>query len=489
MRFNPADLVYLMPMITLVITGLVLILAEAFLKDRKNHTALMGLATAGAVGAGLVAIMVYRHLGDGETRSLMSGMLLADKTTMLLVAMFSFTTAAAAMIAPANQREHDWEMGEFYGILLLSASGMVILAQAGNLVTVFLGVETMSIGVYVLTASRKRSRRAQEAAMKYFLMGAFATAFLIYGMALVYGATGTTDLLLIKARAADSIEGGLLIAGMFLLIVAFAFKVAAIPFHMWAPDAYEGAPSPVTGFMAAAVKSAAIVAMLRIFGDVLGGDVMPFGKMGWASPLVVMAALTITIGNLAALKQDNIKRMLAYSSISHAGVILTGVAAVGLGATSARPAVVFYLLAYSVTTMGAFAIVSWIGSRGRERVLIEDWAGMGVQKPGFAAAMTVFLLSLGGLPPTAGFFAKFYIFKSAMDVPDQQLLWLVVIGVVNSAISIFYYLRVVQAMYFKPAADELKPVKSGALTFVVILAVFLVLEMGLMPGTWLGWIH
>ena len=322
--------------------------------------------------------------------------------------------------------------------------------------------------------------------MKYFLMGAFATGFLLYGMALVYGAAGTTDLAQLQSRLASTPNGGLVVAGIFLMVVAFCFKVAAVPFHMWAPDAYEGAPSPVTALMAAGVKAAAVAAMLRVFGWGLGGDVLPLGSLGWASPLVVIAAITITVGNLAAVRQDNVKRMLAYSSISHGGVLLVGLCAMGLGSSTGQSALVYYLIAYSLTTMGAFAVVSYLGSLDRERLLIDDWAGLAGKHPAAALAMTGCLLSLGGMPPTGGFFAKFYVFKSAMDAQDQQLLWLTVIGIVNSVISIFYYLRLVTAMYFKDAPGELTPTRSPGLLLVMALCPIILLEMGLFPGFWLG---
>jgi NADH-quinone oxidoreductase subunit N len=343
----------------------------------------------------------------------------------------------------------------------------------------------MSLGVYVMCAMRRRSRRGNEAAMKYFLIGAFATGFLMYGIALIYGAAGTTKISVLSHALATTKNPGLVVAGGLLLVVAFGFKVAAVPFHMWAPDAYEGAPTPVTGFMAAAVKAAAIAAMIRVFGTALGGDVVPVGSLGWASPMAVVAALTITIGNITAVRQDNIKRMLAYSSISHAGVLLVGICALGLGSKTATTSLVYYLIAYCFTTMGAFAIVSYVGSRNRERLLVDDWAGLGAQHPAVALAMTVLLLSFGGIPPTGGFFAKFYIFKAAMEVNEGQLLWLVVLGVINSAISIYYYLRIVTAMYFRDANQPFVPTRSSGLLFVIALCPVLVLELGIMPGWWL----
>ncbi len=484
MTFNPADLAYLVPFLILVTVGMMLVLAEAFFKGR-DRTALVGLTVAGAVASAVASVVLYRQVSPNTSQALLGGMLLADRMAYVLSALFAVTTALAALMSPGHQREHEWQIGEYYGVMMLSASGMVMLAHAGNLVTVFLGIETMSIGVYVMTAMRRRSRRGNEAAMKYFLVGAFATGFLLYGMALIYGAAGSLGLTEIRAALGTTENPGLVVAGGFMLVVAFGFKIAAVPFHMWAPDAYEGAPTPVTAFMAAGVKAAAIAAMIRTFGIALGGDVVPYGALGWASPFVVIAALTITIGNLGAIRQDNVKRMLAYSSISHAGVLLVGLCALGLGSPTANQGLVYYLLAYTFTTMGAFAVVAYVGSRNRERVLIDDWAGLGGKHGAAALAMTICLLSLGGIPPTSGFFGKFYVFKAAMEVYDGQLLWLVVIGIVNSAISIYYYLRIVTAMYFREANQPFTPTRSPALVFVIAVCAIAVLEMGLMPGWWL----
>jgi len=479
-----SDLGYLAPYLILITVGMMLVLAEAFFKGR-DRTALVGLTVAGSLAAAIGSVVLYRQVPANVSLDLLGGMLRADRMAYVLSALFGVTTALAALMSPGHQREHDWQIGEYYGVMLLSASGMVMLAHAGNLVTVFLGIETMSIGVYVMTAMRRRSRRGNEAAMKYFLIGAFATGFLLYGMALIYGAAGSLGLAQIRAALQSTQNPGLIVAGGFMLVVAFGFKVAAVPFHMWAPDAYEGAPTPVTAFMAAGVKAAAVAAMIRTFGIALGGEVIPYGVLGWASPLVVIAALTITIGNLGAIRQDNVKRMLAYSSISHAGVLLVGLCALGLGSPTANQGLVYYLLAYTFTTMGAFAVVAYVGSRGRERLLIDDWAGLAGKHGGAALAMTICLLSLGGIPPTSGFFAKFYVFKAAMEVYDGQLLWLVIIGIINSAISIYYYLRIVTAMYFRDATQPFTPTRSAGLVFVIAVCPIVILEMGLMPGWWL----
>ncbi|HWO20215.1 MAG TPA: NADH-quinone oxidoreductase subunit N [Kofleriaceae bacterium] len=484
MNVSVSDLGYLAPYLILITVGMMLVLAEAFFKGR-DRTALVGLTVAGSLAAAIGSVVLYRQVPANVSLDLLGGMLRADRMAYVLSALFGVTTALAALMSPGHQREHDWQIGEYYGVMLLSASGMVMLAHAGNLVTVFLGIETMSIGVYVMTAMRRRSRRGNEAAMKYFLIGAFATGFLLYGMALIYGAAGSLGLAQIRAALQSTQNPGLIVAGGFMLVVAFGFKVAAVPFHMWAPDAYEGAPTPVTAFMAAGVKAAAVAAMIRTFGIALGGEVIPYGVLGWASPLVVIAALTITIGNLGAIRQDNVKRMLAYSSISHAGVLLVGLCALGLGSPTANQGLVYYLLAYTFTTMGAFAVVAYVGSRGRERLLIDDWAGLAGKHGGAALAMTICLLSLGGIPPTSGFFAKFYVFKAAMEVYDGQLLWLVIIGIINSAISIYYYLRIVTAMYFRDATQPFTPTRSAGLVFVIAVCPIVILEMGLMPGWWL----
>lgn len=484
MMFDPIDLLQLLPLFVLILSGLALILADAFF-DGADRSVLAGLAAAGAVLAGLAAVFAYRNV-PATGISVMSGMLRADKLAFAVIALASFTTAAVAILGGAHQRAFSWESGEFFGLLTLSTAGIAIIAMAADLVTVFIGVELMSIGVYAMTALRRRSRRGNEAAMKYFLTGAFATGFLLYGMALIYGALGTSNLLEIASRATGSANPWLLIAGTFFLVIAFGFKIGAVPFHMWAPDAYEGAPTPVTAYMAAAVKSAALVAMLRVFGEALGGDVVPFGTFGWASPLVIMAALTITIGNLAAVRQDNIKRMLAYSSVSHGGMLLVGLAALGLGAASAKASLVFYLIAYSLATLGAFAVMVYVGSAGRERTLVSDFTGLGAKHPAAALVMTICLLSFGGMPPTAGFFAKFNLFRAAMEVSDGQLFWLVLIGVVNSAVSIYYYLRIVTAMFFRESPEPMETTRTSGVVFTMAASALLVIVMGLLPGYFLG---
>jgi len=481
-----SDFLYLGPTGVLVVTGLFLVLVEGAALGRQREL-VAGLGVVGTLGAIASAIWLLQSPPAADSELIFNGMLVCDRLSMTFGALFSLIALLTILCSMPHQSAFGWGSGEYYAMLLLATSGMTMLASAADLIVVFLGVETMSIATYVLTAARRGSRRSSEAAMKYFLMGAFATGFLLYGIALLYGATGTTSLEAIRFSIAENASDPLLVVAVFFLIIGFGFKIAAVPFHMWTPDVYEGAPTPVTGFMAAGVKAAAFAGIIRVFGESLGGEIIPYGRMGWAGIFAALAALTMTVGNIAALKQQSIKRMLAYSSVSHAGVLLVGVVAMGLGAAKpAQEAILYYLAAYSATTVGAFGVIAWLGSKGHERTRVDDWSGLAQKHPLAALAMTVFMLSFGGLPPTAGFFGKFLVFKSAMQAHDQQLVWLVVVGVVNSMISIFYYLRVVTAMYFRDPAGDFQPTRAGSYTLALGICVLLVLYMGLVPGHWLS---
>jgi NADH-quinone oxidoreductase subunit N len=350
------------------------------------------------------------------------------------------------------------------------------------MVTIFLGIETMSIAVYVLTGAWRRSPRSSEAAMKYFVTGAVASAVLLYGIALIYGASGTTSLKVLGDGVARFANQPLFLLGMLMVIAAVCFKIAAVPFHMWAPDAYEGAPTPVTAFMAAGVKAAGFAAIIRLFGGAFNKGDLAYGSSGWASVFSVVAALTMTLGNLAALRQDNVKRMLAWSSIAHAGYLLLGVVAMSLVGNEAKGPLYYYLAAYTFTTIGSFGVVAWLGSRGEERLNFDDWAGLASRHPAAALAMTVFMLSLGGVPPTAGFFGKFYLFRAALGKPG--LMPLVLLAVANSVISVAYYLRVITAMYFREVGKEPKPIVSRGMNAAILIAAAATLFFGLYPS-WL----
>jgi NADH-quinone oxidoreductase subunit N len=484
MTVTASDILHQAPLLVLVVTGLVLILVEAFTRGVRRDF-LMSLSVVGCLGALAASVALFRAVGD-ESVELFGGMLVADRLSYVLSGLFAGATAISAMLIAGHQRTHRWEVGELYGLMLIAAAGASMLSMAGSLVTIFLGIEMMSIAVYDFMAARRNSRVGTEAAMKYFLMGAFSSGILVYGIALVYGATGTMNLAEIAAFGAANPNTPVLLAGMLLMVIAFAFKIGAVPFHMWAPDTYDGAPTPITGFLASVAKAAGVIAAVRVFSEAFGGEILPFGRMGWASLFAALAAITMTVGNLAALRQESIKRMLAYSSIAHAGVILVGLTAIGVGAASAKPAVVYYLIAYAATTLGAFGIVAWIGSRGEERLRIDQWSGLAVKHPLAALAMTIFLLSLGGIPPLAGFFGKFYVFSAAVQAYDQQLLWLVVVGVLNSVLSIFYYLRVVMVMYFRNPEGEFAPTRSAATVIAIGVCAFFVIVMGVLPGGWMA---
>jgi len=352
---------------------------------------------------------------------------------------------------------------------------MALMAAATDLVVVFLGLETMSIGVYVLAGIWRPDLRSSEAAVKYFLLGAYATGFLLFGIALLYGAFGTTALppIAIELGAAAGAQRALAFTGMGLLLIGFAFKIAAVPFHAWAPDVYEGAPTSVTAFMAVGVKAAAFAAFLRLFAhyfDALAVD--------WRPVLWALAALSMTAGNLGALLQKNVKRMLAYSSIAHAGYLLVGMIAGAAGAA----AVLFYLIAYALMSIGAFAVVVAVGRRGAANETLDDYNGVGVRAPWLGACMTVFMLSLAGIPALAGFTGKFYLFSAAVG---DGYVWLAVIGVLNSVVSMYYYAGVLVRMFMAEGDREIQGVQNRPyLAATLLVSTAGTIALGLFPG-WL----
>jgi NADH-quinone oxidoreductase subunit N len=483
MTFDINQLFAYSPMLILIGMGCVILLAETFIQGKARS----GLAWLGVAGCVAALAAIVAAWGDAATpASHFDGMLTVDRMALYLDAAFVIAALLTLLFAPPYLREQGFEFGEFYALVLFATAGMVMVVHATSLVSLLIGIETMSLAAYILTGCARRSLRSAEGAMKYFLMGAFATGFLVYGIALVYGATGGEFTYAgIAAKTAEAHKMPIFYLGEYFILIALVFKVAAVPFHMWAPDAYEGAPTPVTGFMAAGVKAAAFGALIRLLSTAFSSPLMVFDFTGWASALSVLAALTMTLGNLAAIRQDNIKRMLAYSSIAHAGYLLIGVVAAGLGVADAKPAVLFYLLAYTFTTLGAFGVVAWIGNRSDERLYVDDWAGIGAARPAVALAMTLFLLSFGGIPPAGGFFAKFYLFRAAMQAP--QLYWLVVVGVLNSLVSVYYYLRVVVAMYFRDAARPFSPTDGVSMRAGLLLAALAVLLLGIFPTTFVEW--
>jgi NADH-quinone oxidoreductase subunit N len=468
---NADVLLQMLPLFLLVFAGCVFLLWGA----ASNRYTSAHSVVAALFLVGLLALVVY--MWRGYSWPLLGGMLVVDKYALFFTGVIGASALATVLVSGGYMKRFGIGRSEWLAMLFFSVSGMFVLVSAIDLVAVFIGIELMSIPIYILVASRRRDFLANEAALKYFILGAFAIAFFLYGMSLLYGLLGTlnfkTMVLTVGERGIGRYPPFLL--AVALIMIGFVFKVAAVPFHMWVPDVYQGAPSPVTGFMAAAVKAASFAAFLRLFYMAF----MP-GHAHWVGIVIVLSVITMTLGNITALVQRNIKRMLAYSSIAHAGYILVGFAAISLDNTNAAASVMYYAAVYAVTTLGVFALVSAVERHGDTRGLeINDYSGLGVKRPFLGFAMALFMLSLAGIPPTAGFFAKYYVFSAAVS---KGLVWLVIVGVLNSALSLYYYLRVVVVMYFKKAEDDAPVWDDLGVRVVLVVVVFLTFWLGLGPG-------
>jgi NADH-quinone oxidoreductase subunit N len=464
--------------------ALLLMLVEAF-SVRRGGLAL-GAAIVLLTGAAFAgAVWMYGIDGIPEAASL-APWLLVDRFSLFFDMLLCLGGALAVLLAGGYLPEHNLDRGEFYTLVLLATFGAMMLAAAGDALTLFLGLETMSIGAYALTAFRRSNPRSAEGALKYFLLGSFAAAVLLYGFALLYGATGHTDLVGLGAAAQTSAaKNPLLVVGAVLVLVGVVFKVSAVPFHAWTPDAYEGAPTPATTFMAVAVKAGAFAMLLRLLTLSFSDAAWTSWASGWPPVLAALAALTMTVANLIAGRQESVKRMLAYSSIAHAGYALVGATSMLRGPAEGGASVLFYLLAYTVSTAGAFGALVLCGSRGREAVTYDDLSGLGKRHPAAALAFSLFLVSLAGIPPTAGFFGKWFVFKAAID---GGLYWLAILAFVNSVIGAYYYLRVLVYMYMRePAAGApvAVPMRSGYVAAALVLSAVLVLALGLTPSRYL----
>ena len=481
------------PLLVLALGGALLMLAEAFSHHREEHesrsegpSSSLAAGTAltlftGAIFAASVWVVGPENLDGAKD---LAPWLIIDRFTLFFAFTICLGGGLAALLAGGYLPEHRIDRGEFYPLITFSSVGAIILASAGDVLTLFLGLEIMSLGAYALTGFRRGSARSTEASMKYFLLGSFAAALLLYGAALLYGATGHTDLAGIRAALmGGNINFGLVLIAAALMIVGLSFKISAVPFHMWTPDAYEGAPTPATSFMAVVVKSAAFATMLRVLLVAFGQPELSSWGAGWPPIVATLAVLTMTVANLIAGRQESVKRMLAYSSIAHAGYILVGVTTTMRLHEDGQASVLFYLLAYTVSTIGAFGALILCGSRGAEAVSYEDLAGLGKRHPAVAMAFSLFLLSLAGIPPTAGFFGKLYIVKGAIGA---GLYPLAVILLLNSALGAYYYLRVLVFMYMRepaPGAAFAKPMKSGYVTTALVLAAVAVMALGIWPTT------
>jgi NADH-quinone oxidoreductase subunit N len=462
----------IVPMACVTAAGIAAMVAEAF-REPGERMPIGGLGIVGLVGAAVATFLLW---GRNSTSF---GMVAADNfglfVTWILIVV---GILSIALSGPTIDRE-GLPGGEYYSLMLLSIAGMILMATATDLLLIFLALEVLSLGVYVLTGIRRRSERSTEAALKYFLLGAFSSAFFLYGIAFTYGLTGSTRLdrvgSLMAAQALSPTPMQLLAVG--LLFVGFAFKVAAVPFHMWTPDAYEGAPPAVTGFMSTGVKAAAFAAFARVFlsaFEPLRGD--------WSIVLWVVAAATMIVGTVVGVVQTSVKRMLAYSSIGHGGYLLLAVlSANDLG----KGAVLFYLLTYAITNLGAFGVIAALETRDRANDSLSDYAGLWYERPWLAALMAIFLLSLGGFPPLAGFIAKWYVFTAAIKAGYTSL---AIIGVLTSVVSVFFYLRIVVMMYMTARPDGASvPATPHTTAAALAVSAILLFYLGILPTRVLDW--
>jgi len=501
----------LSPLLVIAVGSLVLMTVEALSRMRSDASespsaSLSSASTVVLLAAGFAAVGVWLYGPDRlEGLRQLEPYVVTDRFSLVFYVILALGGALTTLLAGGYLPEHRLDRGEFYPLVMLSTVGAMALAAAGDLLTIFIALETMSLGVYSMVAFRHGSPRSVEAALKYFLLGSFAAALFLYGAALLYGATGHTDLTSISnqllhtstrfvpAGNPTNVQDLLLIAyrnatplvivGMLLVVVGLAFKISAVPFHMWTPDAYEGAPTPATTFMAVAVKAAAFAMMMRVLLVAFGDPKAASWGAGWPPAIAAMAVATMTVANVVAGRQESVKRMLAYSSIAHAGYLLVGVVAATRMPHEAEGSVIFYLLTYTVSTVGAFGTLILCGSRGAEAVSYEDLAGLGRRHPAVALAFSVFLLSLAGIPPLAGFFGKFYLFRVAID---SGFITLAVLGLINSVVAAYYYLRVLVVMYMKepePSAPIATPMRSGHVVTALIVAAALVLLLGLLPNS------
>lgn len=462
------DLAAIAPL--LVLSGLALAVLVLGLFVRKEQgTLLAWLCLVGLAGAAVAAVMPL-----GPSRFAFNQMLAVDGFYVFVALLSIGVTALAVALSATYVERTGLAHPEYYGLLIFGTAGMVVMAGASNLIVLLVGLELLSLSLYVLAGFARTRLTSEEAALKYFLLGSFSLGLLIYGAALIYGATGTLDYPGI-AKAIQGQQGTnlMLLIGLGLVLAGFAFKLSLVPFHMWVPDVYEGSPTPVTAYMAVGTKAVVFAALLRMLTSAF-----PPVRAEWAAVLAALAAITMIWGNVAAVVQDNVKRLLGYSAISHAGYVLMALVA---GGSLAGDAVLFYLVAYTVMNFGAFAVMVAVGGGREERLGLSDYAGLAKTNPWLAAAMAVFMLSLAGVPFTAGFLAKLYVFSAALQ---GGYLWLTIVGALTSVVAFYYYLKVVVEMYMAEPADETVPLNKPSLSMaaVLVVALFFTLQLGVLPG-------
>lgn len=464
MMYSLHDLAQIAPILIITGTALLVLIIDALVKGKPNIA--YWLSLLGIAAAIWTTLPTLRTGVPVFGRMILSGGFAGYCTIVFLSAGFLTVLLSRGYLEKLQEMR-----GEYYVLILFAMAGMILMASSLDLIITFLGIELMSICLYVLAGFRRRREKSNEAAIKYFLLGAFATGFLLYGIALVYGSAGTTNLIDLNASFAQLSENTLFLIGVVLLLVAFSFKIAAVPFHMWAPDVYEGAPTTVTAFMSTGAKAAAFSAFVAVFlrSFELGGTTI-------SQILAVIAAASMIVGNISAIVQNNLKRLLAYSSIAHAGYMLTGIAAAN---REGEWGVLFYLAAYTFMNLGAFGIISWMEKDEDRNLTFDDYAGLSAKRPAMAALMSVFMFSLAGIPPFAGFFGKYYVFLAAVKA---NMVWLAIIGVLTSLVSVYYYLRLVVVMYFSEGSPDSDHAIPYPALVAISLAAFLVVALGLYPS-------
>jgi NADH-quinone oxidoreductase subunit N len=470
MTFPTLNLAVIAPQIILVGAALVILIADLLIADKRVLGWLSLIAVLGAL-----AVTLFVVPADAAFQN----MALADGLGLFASAAVLIAAALALLLSIERVSDFTRHAGAYYALTLLATAGMTALTTASDFMTIFVALEILSLALYVLAGFNRRDARSSEAALKYFLLGAFASGFLLYGIALIYGATGTTNLAAITQGILPMSVSlpfkPLLPIGAGLLLVGLGFKVALVPFHMWTPDVYQGAPTSVTAFMSVGTKAAAFAALIRVLAA------MPTHEQPWLMALAILAVLTMTLGNLAALRQTSLKRMLAYSSIAHAGYILVGLAA---GNAMGTQGALYYLITYTFMTLGAFAVLLAVQRKEENDVSVERLHGLANRQPALAVLMAVFMFSLAGIPPLAGFFAKLYVFSGAVEA---GLTWLAVVGVINSAIGAYYYLRVTVSMFMtEPAAGAVEAPKSRwPVMATVVIAALGTVVLGIWQWPWM----
>ncbi len=440
-----SNLTTILPELIVALTAIVVLLLDLVIdRDRRGYLGYVGIV--GLIGAGVANGLIWYN-GSGP-QTAFNGSVVLDGFTLFTNVVFLIIGVLILLLSPDYLKQEKLDLSEYYVLVLGAITGMMLMGASSSLITIFLALELFSICLYVLAGFARARDRSQEAGLKYFLLSAFASGFLLYGMALTYGETGTTRLSSISSflSANDAVNDPILLVGIGLMLVGLAFKMAAFPFHVWTPDVYEGSPGPVAAFMSVGTKLAAFAAFVRLFGAAL-----PALAVHWEAVVWSLAVATMIFGNVAAVVQTNVKRMLGYSSIAHAGYLLVAIASFTLsGQDDARASLLFYFAVYAFTNIGPFVVLMAVSQRGERYEDLQDFAGLGTRMPWLAAAMAAFMFSLAGFPPTSGFLAKLYVFRSAVQSGHGEL---AVIGVLCSLISVFYYLRVIFYMYMRPGKE------------------------------------